>query len=76
MDSEVKTMSVEESSLSIDSSSDKGFSLFFVTFEGSLQMKQEGSADKRYKLSFMVEGYNSGEQPVVTVKATKMNVNW
>jgi hypothetical protein len=57
MDKEVQMMNFSEPSLSIDSSAERGFSLFYITFEGDLSLwnNQSGSSTK-FKLSFMVEG--------------------
>jgi hypothetical protein len=80
MDQEVVGISCDENSLSIESTPERGFSLFFITFEGTLSMKQRDNQTKRYKMSFMVEGtvHNDENQQVkestVTVKATKMSL--
>ncbi len=77
MDQEVAQVTFEQDTLSIDAAPERGFSLFYVTFDGILQMKQQQNEimqDKRYKLSFMVEGVEDGPEAKVTVKASKMNI--
>ena len=53
MDSEVDKISEKPESLSIDT--ETGFELFYCTFEGELNLKND-EAIKAFKISFMVEG--------------------
>eukprot|EP00347_Sterkiella_histriomuscorum_P002335 403368547 len=55
MDQEVQTLNYQEGTLSIDSQPQDGFNLFYITFEGNLNLKNE-PGQKRFKISFMVEG--------------------
>lgn len=86
MDLEVASMDTSDNSLSIDyDATATGFSLFYITFEGSLSMKN-GEAAKCFKLSFMVEGqivretdasspkHGEVKETIITVAATKMDV--
>lgn len=79
MDQEVAGIDSHENSLSIDyDPQGYGFSLFYITFEGSLFMKNatttaasdENShyqpSSKQYKVSFMIEGRLIKDEPNIT----------
>ena len=81
LDKEVQTMVCRQDSLTIDyDPSINGFSLFYITFDGSLQLKNQ--MQKLFKLSFMIEGkliregWNDSiiKETVITVKASKMDI--
>ena len=55
MDREVQSINYQEGTLTIDSTPENGFKLFFITFDGQLAMKNEENR-KNFKISFMVEG--------------------
>jgi hypothetical protein len=80
LDKEVHIIECRQDSLSIDYDPNiNGFSLFYITFDGSLQLKNQ--MQKLFKLSFMIEGKliregwnNSIKETVITVKASKMDI--
>ena len=75
MDQEVAGIDSHENSLSIDyDPQGHGFSLFYITFEGNLFMKnaadqvvnafyQTPMISKQYKVSFMIEGRLIKDEP-------------
>ena len=63
MDREVKTIYFQENTLTIDSNIDEGFNLFFVTYEGDLELRNNpNNQTSRFKISYMIEGRINFEQ--------------